>query len=136
MASDHEQLCSLAYTRYSAGDFDGLLELFDADVVVYVAPPNFESGTYHGRQEYRALLERWAGSWDDMRINPLRMDVAGEWILANVEYVGRGQGSGLEVTQPSWELSRWQHGLCTRYEVYWDSEQGLRAFAAPERLSE
>jgi ketosteroid isomerase-like protein len=42
-------LCRRAYELYGRGDFDALLELFAADVVVYVAPPNFESGTYNGR---------------------------------------------------------------------------------------
>src|SRR5215210_6827846 len=65
-----EQLCRLAYKRYSQGDLDGLLELFAPEVEVYVAPPNFESGTYCGHSEYRGLLERWAQEWDEMRITP------------------------------------------------------------------
>jgi ketosteroid isomerase-like protein len=124
-----ERLCRLAYERYSEGDFDGLLELFDPDVEVYVAPPNFESGTYHGHAEYRSLLERWAGSWKEMRITPQRVETAGEWILAEVLYVGCGRESDVEIDQPSWELSHWQEGRCKRYEVYWDSERGARAFA-------
>jgi ketosteroid isomerase-like protein len=128
MNSDHLHICQLAYERYSAGDFDGLLELFDPHVEVYVAPPNFESGTYQGHAEYRALLERWAAPWEEMRIRPGRMETAGEWILAEVEYVGRGKASEIEVSQPSWELSLWQEGRCQRYEVYWDERQGERAF--------
>jgi len=125
---DAVQLCRFAYERYSAGDFDGLLDLFDDDVEVYVAPPNFESGTYTGHAEYRALLERWAASWDEMRITPQRLEPVGEWILAEVEYVGCGKESGVEIAQPSWELSLWQDGRCTRYEVYWDQERGEKAF--------
>jgi ketosteroid isomerase-like protein len=129
VSPDPVRLCELAYTRYSAGDFDRLLELFDAEVEVFVAPPNFESGTYHGHAEYRALVERWAASWDEMRIEPQRLESAGDWVLATVEYVGRGKESGVEIAQPSWELSDWQGGLCKRYEVYWDQKQGERAFA-------
>jgi ketosteroid isomerase-like protein len=130
MTPDNLHLCSQAYTRFSAGDVDGLLELFHPEVEVFVAPPNFESGTYRGRAEYRGLLERWAASWDEMRIEPLELQAAGDWILARVDYIGRGEGSGAEVTQPSWELSLWQDGLCTHYDVYWDSEQGREAFAS------
>jgi ketosteroid isomerase-like protein len=121
-------LCTLAYERYSQGDFDALLELFDPQVEVYVAPPNFESGTYNGHAEYRALLERWAVPWDEMRITPKSITGAGEWVLAVVEYQGCGKGSGVEITQPSWELSRWPAGRCTHYEVFWDQRQGERAF--------
>ena len=64
--SEAEQLCRLAYARYSEGDFDGLLALFDPAVEVYVAPPNFESGTYRGHDEYRRLIERWATQEDVM----------------------------------------------------------------------
>jgi ketosteroid isomerase-like protein len=135
VSADAEHLCRLAYERYSAGDFDGLLELFDPDVEVYVAPPNFESGTYNGHAQYRALLERWAGSWKEMRITPQRLEAVGEWILAEVLYVGCGKESDVEIDQPSWELSLWQDGRCKRYEVYWDEERGARAFAKCARTS-
>jgi ketosteroid isomerase-like protein len=124
-----EELCRLAYVRYSDGDHDRLMELFDPAVEVFVAPPNFESGTYRGHDEYRGLLERWGASWDEMRVVPKQMSVAGDWVLAVVEYVGRGAGSSVEITQRSWELSHWPEGRCRRYEVYWDADQGLAAFA-------
>ena len=60
MSGSPEELCRLAYARYSAGEIEAMLELFHPDVEVYVAPPNFESGTYRGHDEYRELLERWA----------------------------------------------------------------------------
>ena len=128
MAADHEELCRQAYARYSDGDFEGLLELFDPAVEVYVAPPNFESGTYRGHSEYRGLIERWGAVWDEMRIHVRSLELTGDWILASVEYVGRGKGSELEVTQRSWEVSLWEGGRCTRYEVYWNAEDGERAF--------
>ncbi len=128
MEQDHLQLCGEAYTRFSAGDLDGLLELFDPEVEVYVAPPNFESGTYNGHDAYRALLERWGASWDEMRISVESMELAGDWVLASVEYVGRVKGSELEVRQPSWELSQWVDGRCRRYVVHWDPDQGRAAF--------
>lgn len=128
MAQDHLDLCKQAYERFSQGDIDGLLEFFDPEVEVYVAPPNFESGTYNGHDEYRRLLERWGGSWDEMRISVESMEPAGDWILASVEYVGRVKGSELEVRQPSWELSQWVDGHCRRYIVHWDPAQGRAAF--------
>ena len=129
MSESAEQRTRLAYERYSAGDLTGMLELFDADVEVFVAPPNFESGTYRGRQEYHALIQRWGAVWDEMRVEPRSMEMAGHWVLAFVEYIGLGKGSSVEVTQPSWEVSHWPSGLCVRYEVYWDRAEGLAAFA-------
>ena len=70
-----------------------------------------------------------------MRITPKHMQCAGDWVLALVEYTGCGKGSGVEITQPSWELSLWREGLCRRYEVYWDQRQGERAFAKHAHLS-
>lgn len=124
----HEQLCRLAYERYSEGDFDRMLELFAPDVEVYVAPPNFESGTYRGHVEYRGLIERWGAPWEEMRAVPVDIEAVGEWLLVSVEYIGKGTGSGIEITQPAWEVSLWQDGRCHRYEVYWDKEQGSGAF--------
>jgi ketosteroid isomerase-like protein len=128
MDRDAERLVRHAYDLYSQGDFPGLLELFAPDVEVYVAPPNFESGTYHGHQEYLELVQRWGAAWDEMRTVPRSIEMKGDWALASVEYIGRGAGSTVEVTQPSWELSQWRDGLCRLYRVYWDRDEGLRAF--------
>jgi ketosteroid isomerase-like protein len=132
MGGDSLGLCRRAYELYGRGRFDEMLELFGADVEVYVAPPNFESGTYHGRRAYRQLIERWGGAWSEMVIAPQSMDLAGEWVLATVEYRGRTPDSDLEVRQISWELSLWRDGQVQRYEVYWDPEQGRAAFAERE----
>jgi ketosteroid isomerase-like protein len=134
MGEDSLERCKQAYELYGAGDFDAMLELFAEDVQVYVAPPNFESGTYRGRATYRALIERWGAPWSEMRIEPLSMEPAGDWILAKVEYHGRARSGDLVIQQLSWELSLWRDGQVQRYEVYWDADEGARMFA--ERQAE
>jgi ketosteroid isomerase-like protein len=126
------ELCKRAYHLYGRGDFDSMLKLFAEDVEVYVAPPNFESGTYQGRDAYRRLIERWGAAWSEMRIEPLSMKPVGGWVLAKVEYRGRTRDSDLEIRQTSWELSLWRDGQIRGYEVYFDAEQGRRAFAERE----
>jgi ketosteroid isomerase-like protein len=127
---EHDTLarCREAYETYSRGDFAGLLEFFDPDIEVYVAPPNFESGTYRGHAEYLRLIERWGAAWEEMRTEPRGMEEAGDWVLARVDYIGRGKDSAVHVTQPSWELTLWRDGLIQRYEVYFDRDDGMRAF--------
>jgi ketosteroid isomerase-like protein len=131
-AGDALALCRRAYELYGQGDFDEMLDLFAVDVEVYVGPPNIESGTYHGRDSYRKLIERWGGAWSEMVIEPQSMELAGEWVLAKVQYHGRTSDADLEVRQISWELSHWRDGRVQRYEVYWDAEQGRAAFAERE----
>jgi ketosteroid isomerase-like protein len=132
MGRDARDLCRQAYDLYGKGDFDAMMELFGEDVEVYVAPPNIESGTYRGRAAYRSLIERWGASWSEMSIEPQSMKPVGEWILAKVQYRGRTPESDLEIRQPSWELSLWRDGQVRKYEVYFDAEQGPRAFAERE----
>ena len=129
VSDDALALCRRAYELYGQGRFDEMLELFADDVEVYVAPPNFESGTYQGRGAYRALIERWGGAWTEMVIEPQSMELAGDWVLAKVEYRGRTRDADLEVRQLSWELSLWRDDQVRRYEVYWDPKQGQAAFA-------
>ena len=131
MGEDSLERCTRAYDLYGRGQFDEMLELFGEDVEVYVGPPNIESGTYTGRESYRRLIERWGGSWSEMRIEPQSMTAAGDWVLAKVEYHGR-TADDLEIRQTSWELSLWRTGRVRRYEVYWDADQGLAAFAERE----
>ena len=136
MAEDALQLCKRAYDLYGRGDFDAMLELFAEDVEVYVAPPNFESGKYQGREAYRELIERWGAAWTEMWIEPQSMKAVGPWILAIVEYRGRTSASDVQVKQHSWELSRWEGGQVREYEVYFDPAQGRQAFAEREALGE
>ena len=49
-----------------------------------------------------------------------------------VEYRGRTHDSDLEIRQPSWELSLWRDGQVQEYEVYFDPDEGRRAFAERE----
>jgi ketosteroid isomerase-like protein len=78
MENDTAALCSEAYETYSRGDFEALLGFFDPAIEVYVAPPNFESGTYRGHAEYLRLIERWGAAWEEMRTEPRGTEVAGE----------------------------------------------------------
>jgi ketosteroid isomerase-like protein len=132
MGEDSLDLCKRAYDLYGRGQFDEMLQLFAEDVEVYVGPPNIESGTYQGRDTYRRLIERWGGSWSEMRIEPQSMKAVGEWVLAKVDYHGRTREADLKISQASWELSLWREGQVRRYEVYWDPEQGRAAFAERE----
>jgi len=132
MGEESLDLCKRAYDLYGRGHFDEMLQLFGEDVEVYVGPPNIESGTYTGRDTYRRLIERWGGSWSEMRIEPLSMKAVGEWVLAKVEYHGRTREADLEIRADSWELSLWRDGQVRKYEVYWDPDQGRAAFAERE----
>jgi ketosteroid isomerase-like protein len=132
MEEDSLELCKRAYRLYGQGDFDAMLDLFAERVAVYVAPPNIESGTYRGRDEYRSLIERWGASWSTMRIEPRSLNAVGDWILAQVDYRGCTHDSDLEIRQLSWELSRWHDGQVQEYEVYFDPDEGRRAFAERE----
>jgi ketosteroid isomerase-like protein len=127
--TDHVELCDQAYAAYSGGDIARLLELMAPDIEVYVAPPNFESGTYVGHAEYLGLIERWDSGWEEMRIEFKERTGAGDWMLNLVLYHGRGKGSAAEVTQPSFELTEWRDGLLRRYEVYFDLDAGRVAAA-------
>ena len=66
MGGDSLALCRRAYDLYGQGSFDAMLELFAVDVEVYVAPPNFESGTYTGRDSLwrDGQVQRYEVYWD------------------------------------------------------------------------
>ena len=88
------------YERYSAGEIEAMLELFHPEVEVFVAPPNFESGTYRGHDEYRSCSRAGDRLGRDAH-GAERTVREGNWVLAIVEYIGLGKGSSIEVTQRS-----------------------------------
>ena len=70
------------------------------DVEVGGAPELPNSGSYHGHEGFITWIAQWLEAWDEFRIEVVEVvAIDDEHVLVEVEQHGRGQGSGLEVTQ-------------------------------------
>ena len=91
---------------YNRRDFDAMLGYYDSDVEILIA--RLDSGglwggdfdeSYRGHERFLELTKQWADVWEDLRLEPDEIvDEGGNTFVLFATWVGRGSGSGAEVT--------------------------------------
>jgi ketosteroid isomerase-like protein len=119
----------------SRGDLEELLRYYHPDVEILIAQLD-EGGlwggdfdeSYHGQERFLALTRQWLEAWDDLRLEPEELlDEGGNTFSFIATWVGRGSGSGVEVTT-SYQARQTMIGdRIARVEFWADRETALRA---------
>ena len=123
------------YDAFVEGQLERIPEFFDPDGFYRT------SGVFPGMQEmYRGhdgIEALWHASnepWESFEIEALRTATDGDCVAAQVQFKGRGAGSGVEVTQQAGHLVRFRDGLIVEFAAFASWEHALAAFdcsAAP-----
>jgi ketosteroid isomerase-like protein len=87
------EVVTAIYERWRRGDPAG--ELFDPEIEW--STPHPDASGLHGREEVLAFIRRYAGTFEDyrMELDEIR-DLGGHQVLARFSESGRGKGSGAE----------------------------------------
>jgi ketosteroid isomerase-like protein len=114
-----------AFQLYVGGDIEGLLELYDPDVVVG-APQFMNAGPFRGHDGYMEWLRIWNEAWETFDFDVRAVDPVGEGhVVATVLVSGRGAGSGIAVEQMSYWVGAVRNGLGTYLEVLADRDEAF-----------
>ena len=125
---------------WSRRDFDLTLLVFDPEVEVCLPEASAAAGSsteldqerfYRGPAGFRRFSERWNEPWDESRLEPAELFDFGDRILILCRWVGRGRGSGVEVTQPVAMLNSLRNGRVVRWQAWWDWSEALEAVGLP-----
>jgi ketosteroid isomerase-like protein len=118
-----------AFESFERRDIDGVRAIAADDVEVGAAPELPNSGPYHGHEGFVTWIAQWLEAWGEFRIEVVEMvAVDDEHVLVEVDQHGRGQGSGLEVTQRGLAyLATIRDGLVVRLFLYPDRAAALAA---------
>ena len=117
----------------SEGGFAAVADLIDDDFTMD-SPHGVEASQAHdkpGLEEWFAKMEEvWEGG---LRFEPeevLALD--DEQVLAAVRTGGRGRGTGIELDQMIFHLSRWRGGRLVRLSTHFTREEALTASGRAE----
>jgi ketosteroid isomerase-like protein len=77
-------------------------------------------------------VERWFGTWDEIRMTPERFIEDGDRVLALMTIQGRGKGSGVPVVIRSADLWTIRDGKIISLVGYTDRAEGLEAVGVRE----
>jgi ketosteroid isomerase-like protein len=116
------------YDAINRADVPGILSL-QAEDVEWHGPLGFPdlAGAHHGHDGVRTYAERVSDAWQEFSVLPERFVDLGDRVLVLTRERGRGRSSGIEVqSQPTAHLWTLRNGYVTRFQVFWDREEGLR----------
>jgi ketosteroid isomerase-like protein len=80
-----------------------------------------------GRDEVAAMWERWRSSWGEIEMTPAEFIDAGDHVIVEVHYSGRGRGSGIEFDALTYDVYTVRDGLCVRKLEFNERSQALEA---------
>jgi uncharacterized protein len=127
-SQENIQLVRGAYTALGAGDFRGLQELVDPDVVL-VDRYLLGGDTYVGHEGLRRFVRVWRGAWEEYRLEIEDITEREDRVVVAARECGRGRytGSALEIRKGHvWSV---RDGKILRMEVYSDRGAALEAVA-------
>lgn len=128
-------LARRGFQLYVGGDIEGLLELYDPEVVV-TAPQFMNAGPFHGHDGFMEWLRIWNEAWDTFDFDVRSVDPVGErHVVARVLVSGRGAGSGIRVEQMAYWLVEVRNGLATYVEVLVDPDEAFEQARRREEAS-
>jgi ketosteroid isomerase-like protein len=115
------------YEAYARADFELSLSYLDPDIEFSQPAEEPGGGTYHGHQGVVQAFARWAGTWEDYRVEVEELTDLGDQVLARTRHQGRGKGSGVEVEQRIFQLWSLRNDKVVRARMYYHEAEALEA---------
>jgi ketosteroid isomerase-like protein len=117
---------------FGRGDYDAALEVLDP-AVEWHTPPGVMIGehVYRGREEVQKGFSDWLGAWDTFRFEIRETLDKGEHVVVCGLQIGRGRGSGVDVSLPTFHVFTLSAGKITHHRAFSDREAALEAAGVP-----
>jgi ketosteroid isomerase-like protein len=123
---DKEAIVRRMLDDYLRGDFEQALSAFAEDVEW-----RDQFGIYHGREGVAQSVSKWAGTWDEFRMEVAEvLDAGGQDVLVILRQSGRGRGSGVPVEGDMPWMYCVRGGEIVSVRLLADPEQALKAARA------
>jgi ketosteroid isomerase-like protein len=117
----------LVAERMNAGDIEGMLDLYDDDIVHQPSPDWPDSKPSKGKAEFRQITEDWVSLWQSFEIETDRIEAYGDRVLAVGCWRTTGRASGVEGELPINIVYTVRHGRITRLEWFADHDSAVAA---------
>jgi ketosteroid isomerase-like protein len=112
---------------WNAGDFDGVLALYDDDVEM-ITDPTWPDPPAHGKEAFARSSEEWRAAWEK-----IELDIGGsqavepDKVIAEGAWDTRGAASGIPGSMPFGILFTLRAGLIVRMEWFREPSEARRA---------
>ena len=126
------ELVRQGYEAWNRGDRSWVLEHMSEDVEWVTPPEDPDPATYSGHDEVVRYWEQWRASVGQLEFTPIEFLDAGDHVLVTAERKGKGETSGLEVTDRVVQVFTFEGDKCVSVHEHYDRDKALRDIGAEE----
>jgi ketosteroid isomerase-like protein len=128
MSAELVQLVRQGYDAWNAGDRGWVLEHMSPDVRWITPPDDPDPGTYEGHAGVERYWEQWRAAVGQLNFLIEEMLDAGNSVVVVARRQGRGEHSGLEISDRIIQVFRFDdQATCTEVDEYYDRAAALSA---------
>jgi ketosteroid isomerase-like protein len=123
MSQANVEVVKRLFESYRRGDYAEAAACLAPDVVYEVG----QELPLRGREEVRAMWERWDSTWSGLETVPEDFIDVGQHVLVTVFYSARGRGSGLEYEERLFDVYSFSDGQCVRKREFKQRSDAVEA---------
>jgi ketosteroid isomerase-like protein len=134
MSQENVEIIRRAFEAFNGGNRAAFLSFYDDDIVLHIAPPSIDAGSYYGAEEVeRQYTRMFAPFGETYRVEIEDLIDAGDSVVVCSRPKGRGRRSGAAVEgPPGWGVFTMRAGRIIRIDHPADRAEALEAVGLSE----
>jgi ketosteroid isomerase-like protein len=132
MSQENVQVVRRMWEMFSAGDAEGVASLVSLDVDCFPARGELTPKRFRGREAFLSYAKDWMAGFSEYALEAGEFHDVGDCVIVVGRVVGRGRGSGAEVSADDAWLYRLKDGLVIEYRECGTKERALDAAGLSE----
>jgi ketosteroid isomerase-like protein len=133
--SERVELVKRGYEAWNTGDRSWVLEHMSEDVEWISPPEDPDPGTYRGHEGVERFWSQWRAAVGQLNFKPEELTPVGDHVVVTALRSGRGEHSGLQVSDRVIQVFSFEGDKCVRVHEYYDRDAALRELGV-ERVAE
>jgi ketosteroid isomerase-like protein len=125
MASPLVQLVQQGYEAWNSGDRSWVLEHMSEDVEWITPTDDPDPGTYHGLRGVEEYWAQWRAAVGQLNFRIEEIFQEGNSVIVVAQRQGRGEHSGLQVSDRVIQVFEFEGDQCVRVKEYYDRDSAL-----------
>jgi ketosteroid isomerase-like protein len=127
MATDLVQLVEKGYEAWNSGDRGWVLDHMSEDIEWVTPSDDPDPGTYRGYRGVEQYWAQWRAAVGQLNFQVEEMIDAGNAVVVVARREGRGEHSGLQVSDRVIQVFEFEGDKCVRVKEYYDRDAALSA---------
>lgn len=136
MSDQLVQLVKRGYEAWNAGDRGWVLDHMSEDVEWITPEDDPDSSTYRGYEGVEEYWGQWRAAVGQLNFLVEEMIDAGDNVVVVARRQGRGEHSGLEISDRVIQVFQFEEDKCVRVHEYYDRDAALGAVRGERAAAE